>query len=187
MAVRSAMLVTMDIATALGVLGLNHEADWTEVRAMHRAAIRHSHPDAGGSTDRAAQINQAFGLLEQVTNSGRNPLPPLPPAAKCSVPTDEASPSTVVGADSPAELLLCLADVGHDVGEVVSIDPQSGLLEIIVGSEPGVAQLTVAVGERTKDGISVAFTLESLGVAAPPPIGEVVNDLLRRHHARQER
>jgi hypothetical protein len=181
------MLVMMDIATALGVLGLNHEADWTEVRAMHRAAIRRSHPDAGGSTDRAAQINQAFGLLEQVTNGGRNPLPPPTPAKNSSGPPNEGSPATVFGTDSPAELLLLLAGVGHDVGEVVSVDVQSGLLEIIVGSEPGIAQLTVAVGERTKDGISVAFTLESLGVAAPPPIGEVVNDLLRRHHARQER
>jgi hypothetical protein len=181
------MLVTMDIATALGVLGLNHEADWTEVRAVHRAAIRHSHPDAGGSTDRAAQINQAFALLEQVTNGGRNPLPPPTPAKKSSGPPNEGSPATVFGTDSPAELVLLLADVGHDVGEVVSVDPQSCLLEIIVGSEPGVAQLTVAVGERTKDGISVAFTLKSLGVAAPPPIGEVVNDLLQRHYARQER
>ena len=153
---------------------------------MHRAAIRRSHPDAGGSTDRAARVNQAFSILQQATNGGRNALPPPPPATT-PVPPIEGSPATVLGADSPAELLLCLADVGHEVGEVVFVDLLSCILEIIVGSEPGVARLTAAVGERTNDGVSVAFTLEPLGAAAPPPIGEVVNDLLRRHHSRPGR
>jgi hypothetical protein len=178
------MLLTMDIATAFGVLGLEHGADWTAVRTMHREAIRSSHPDVGGSTDRAAQVNQAFGVLERATNGGQYPLPPPPPDSPA--PASERSPSTVLDFDSPAELLRCLADVGHDVGEVVFVDPVSGLLEIIVGPEPGVGRLIVDVGEPTQGGVSVAFTLEPLGVIAPPPIGEVVADLLRRHHARPE-
>ena len=172
----------MDIATACGVLGLENGADWNEVRTMHREAIRRSHPDVGGSTDRAAQLNQAFGVLERATNDGQYPLPP--PAPDSPTPAGERSPSTVLGSDSPAELLTCLADAGHDVGEVVFVDPESGRLEIIVGPDPGVGRLIVEVGEPTHDGISVAFTLEPLGVIAPPSIGEVVADLLRLHDAR---
>ena len=173
----------MDIATALRVLGLEQGADWNEVRNMHREAIRRSHPDVGGSTDRAAQLNQALGVLERATNGGQHPLPPPVPDSPSSA--GERLPSAVFGSDSPAELLCCLADVGHDVGEVVFVDSGSGRLEIIVGPEPGVGRLIVEVGEPTHGGISVAFTLESLGVLAPPWIGEVVADLLRLYDARQ--
>ncbi len=181
------MLGAMDIATALTVLGLDGRAEWRQIRTAHRNAIRRSHPDTGGSTDVAARVNEAFDVLADATDGGSRPLPAPPAATQPSKRSSPESAPTVMRSDSPTELLLSLADVGHDVGAVVFVDPLAGLLEIIVGAEPGVGQLTVAVGEPTDDGVRVSFTLEPLGVATPPPIGEVVDDLLRRHRARSAR
>jgi hypothetical protein len=181
------MLWAMDIATALTVLGLDDRAEWTQIRTAHRHLIRRSHPDAGGSTDIAARVNEAFDVLADATGSGSRSLPPAAVVTQSlKRPSPESAPSVMRG-DSPTELLLGLADVGHDIGEVVFVDPLAGLLEIVVGAEPGVGQLTVAVGEPTDDGVSVSFTLEPLGVATAPPIAEVVDDLLRRHRARSIR
>lgn len=52
------------------------------------------------------------------------------------------------------------------------------MLEIVVGTPPGVGQLAVTVGDPTADGTSVAFTLEPLGVTPAPPIGPVVEALM---------
>lgn len=78
-----------------------------------------------------------------------------------------------------------LADAAHDVGEVVFVDPDAGLLEVIVGDEPGVGQLTASVETAEGDGVPVAFTLEPLGVTPAPPIREVVDDLMARLQANQ--
>ncbi len=178
------MLWVMDIRAALDELGLGPTPTWSQIRAAHRTAIRRAHPDAGGSTMRAARVNEAFDALAATTDQGTKPLrPPRTSEAPNPPATPRASPRTVRAPDGPSELLLQLAEVGHDVGHVVFIDPLAGLLEIVIGAEPGVGQLTVEVGETGEAGVSVAFTLEPLGLATPPPIGEVVDDLLRRHRA----
>ncbi|MGB1682053.1 MAG: hypothetical protein ACPHFO_06915 [Acidimicrobiales bacterium] len=80
----------------------------------------------------------------------------------------------------PNELLMRLADVAHDVGEVVFVDPGAGLLEVIVGVEPAVGQLTASLDDSVDEGTPIVFTLEALGSAPAPPIETVVADLLRR-------
>jgi len=187
------MLWAMDIQTALGELGVDHRSSWEEIRDAHRAAIRRTHPDAGGATAAAARVNEAFDFLSVATDHGARPTP-APIAASAIPPVGASSPrSAAVSAESPTELLMNLAEVGHDIGQVVFVDPLSGLMEIIVGDAPGVGQLTVDVGDRanpgspTPGGVRVAFTLEPLGLSTPPPIADVVDDLLDRHRARTQR
>lgn len=76
-----------------------------------------------------------------------------------------------------------LAEAAHHVGEVVFVDPEGGLLEVIVGDEPGVGQLTASVDHANPDGVPVAFTLEPLGVTPAPPIQQVVQALMERMRA----
>jgi hypothetical protein len=170
----------MEVLEALAVLGLAHDASWDAARQAHRVAIRAAHPDAGGSGGEAARINQALDVLRAASDAGER-------AFAVPEPTRSASPSVThrpaVDASfelEPHELLMRLADVAHDVGEVVFVDPVAGLLEVIVGVEPAVGQLTAALDDSVDEGTPIVFTLEALGSAPAPPIETVVADLLRR-------
>lgn len=168
----------MDVDAALRTLGLTGRPPWDEIRRAHREAITSAHPDAGGSADTAARVNQALDLLRAATDGGKNPLPtPPPPAAPLATTTASGTPMRAVHGD-PVEVLMRLADAAHEVGDVVFVDPHDMLLEVVVGEPPGVGQLTASVSAAGRDGVPVAFTLEPLGIAVPPPIHEVVDELM---------
>ena len=166
----------VEIAEALRVLKLPDDPDWDAVRRAHRRAIVAAHPDTGGSAARAALVNQALDTLGRATDHGRRRLSAPAPAT----PTPPAPRPAHVPHRDPAEVLLRLAEVAHDVGEVVFVDIEAGLLEVVVGDEPGVGQLTASVDVANRDGVPVAFTLEPLGVAPAPRIEDVVRDLMGR-------
>lgn len=172
----------METHTALDALGLHGSPSWSEIRRAHREAIRHAHPDAGGDPVRAAVVNQAFDALVAATGGGTRPLPQ--PAVKVARST--APPPRMAGPDDPTEVLLLLADAAHDIGEVVFVDPDAGLMEVVVGDAPAVGQLAIQVRERSEagDGVAVAFTLDALGVTPAPPIQQVVGDLMARYRHR---
>ena len=175
----------VEIADALGVLGLSPGASWEETRRAHRHAIVAAHPDAGGTAARAARVNQAFDVLTSATDGGRRPLP-SPPPATAPVVAKETGPRRHVRLRDPVEVLMRLSEAAHDIGEVVFVDPDAGLLEVIVGREPGVGQLTASVDTANPDGVPVAFTLEPLGVTPAPPIEQVVQDLMERMQANEQ-
>ncbi|MEM9467683.1 MAG: hypothetical protein AAGA90_20070 [Actinomycetota bacterium] len=170
----------MDVDDALRVLGLSGTPEWEDVRRAHRRAIVAAHPDAGGTAASAARLNQALDTLARVTERGRRPLPdPTPPPPRPAAPPAPA-PRHHVRQRDPTEVLLRLADAAHHIGEVVFVDPDAGLLEVVVGEEPGVGQLTASVDTPSRDGVPVAFTLEPLGVTPAPRIEDVVTALMDR-------
>jgi hypothetical protein len=169
--------VGVEIDDARRILGVDESADPQTLRDAHRRRIRATHPDVGGSALAAAGVNEAFALLRD-----RPPLIQPPPST--TVPEQPAPPDPV-DVDSfyrvdvaPDELLARLAEAGHEVGEVVFVDPHVGILEIVVGDAPGVGQLAVTVGATSHNGTEVTFTLEPLGVTPAPPIGPVVDALM---------
>lgn len=177
----------MDVERALRTLALKGAPTWELIRAAHRDAIVRTHPDRGGDAAAAAAVNQAFDVLRTATADGTTPLPAPPPPTPARSPAP--GPDRVVPHEDPTEVLMQLAEAAHEVGEVVFVDPIDGLLEVVVGEPPGVGQLTASVSEGRVDGVPVSFTLEPLGVAAAPPIHEVVEELMTevRRRARSAR
>lgn len=173
----------MDHDDARRLLGLDADADLGAIRAAHRRRIRLAHPDAGGSAAAAAALNEALDVLSRPA-----PRPSAAAAAAAAAPTTATTPSGperppdvdryFVVDDPSADLLRRLTEAGHEIGEVVFVDPHMGMLEIVIGTPPSVGQLAVTVGDPTADGTSVAFTLEPLGVTPAPPIGPVVDALM---------
>jgi len=171
----------VDVPTALALLGLDGSASWEEIRTAHRVAIRASHPDAGGDAAAAARVNEAYQLLRRAGLPGSVAPPPSSSGQPASARSEPAPDETQrVRGDDVGDVVSRLADAAHSIGELVFVDPQAGLLEVIVGRAPGVGQLVAHVTAPTELGgdVPVAFTLDPLGVAPAPSIREVVRDLL---------
>ncbi|MFT5202859.1 MAG: hypothetical protein ACI9C1_002256 [Candidatus Aldehydirespiratoraceae bacterium] len=178
--------VGVDHRSARALLGLGNDVDDQAIRAAHRQLIRSAHPDMGGSTAAAAELNQALHLLLHVPEPA--PTAPPPPSA-ASTATADGHPDDVdryfVLDDPPDDLLVRLMDAGHSIGEVVFVDPHAGLLEIVVGVAPAVGQLAVTVGDPGAGGTPVSFTLDALGITPAPPIADVVDALMAELSARR--
>lgn len=171
----------MDLDDARRLLGVDPCASEATVRAAHRRRIRRAHPDAGGTAEAAAALNAALALLldPPARRAPRSPArrPDGRSGAGSAGPADDPDSVQLVD-ERPDDLLLLLAEAGHAIGEVVFVDPLSGMLEIIVGEAPAVGQLAATVGTPGADGTPVAFTLEPLGVTPAPPIADVVAALM---------
>ncbi len=164
----------MDVAAARTVLGVNHGAEWPEVRAMYLRLIRRHHPDvavdladAGIRTLRTAQITEAFAILvaaeprESVRAPGRDgsPRPDAKTAADAEAASATDSPGgavfrhPAVGADdtrtvlldaAPLDAFLALHEVFSILGTVSYLDRFSLVLETIVVPMPGRATSLLA-------------------------------------------
>jgi hypothetical protein len=166
----------VDVNEARLILGVTGTADEVTIREAHRREIRRVHPDAGGSEAAARRVNAAWDLLQGIDAA----VVPVAPASRAaSVPSAPPDVDQYYLVDVAAdELLTRLAEAGHEVGEVVFVDPHVGILEIVVGDAPSVGQLAVTVGEQSAEGTEISFTLEPLGITPAPPIGPVVDALM---------
>ena len=161
---------------ALGLLGLDATATWSEVRAAFRASVRRVHPDvAGGDSGDAARLTEAYALLERGWVEP-SPSPP-PPPPQPSPPPDP--PDQIVLQAPPGEVFDRMHEASHRIGEVSYRDRESGILQVLVEGLNGLpCQLMIELhhdGDRTL----AQFTLESMSQLPAPPIEAVVRRLAR--------
>ncbi len=173
----------VELDDARRILGVGADADDVALRRAHRHAIRRAHPDAGGSAAAAADVNEAWDVLRRHESGVDAPTRAQPRGpTEAAVPAESTRPPDVDEyyrvEVQPDELLARLAEAGHEVGEVIFVDPHVGMLEIVVGEAPAVGQLAVTVGATSGTTTEVSFTLEPLGVTPAPPIGPVVDALM---------
>lgn len=166
----------MDGHEALRVLGLEPGASWPEIRRAYRDRIRAAHPDLdrrGDATARAAALNEAFAVLDETTASGRRPLPPAPPA-----PESSNSPEPFVVLRAPAgDVFVLLLEAAHEVGDVCYVDPEAGLIQVLLGDAgPASSQLLISV-DVERDPPAATFTLDSMDAQHAPDIRAVVEEL----------
>ena len=167
----------MDEEEARGVLGVGAAAGAVEVRAAYRRALLGAHPDLrGGSADATRRIVAAYQSLRATgSRPDAAPPPPVEPADTVSVTVE----GDTVAADLPAgDLFAMLVEVGHRIGDVGFVDPESGLLEVIVGFEGYGACSVILTLQGRGIGVTEAFcTVEPLAGGAVPPV-ETVAELL---------
>jgi len=178
-----------DLVWALVVLGLGPAPTWTEVRVAYRAQIGVAHPDrAGGDTERAALVNEAYAVLERahrqgglaaVPTSRRAPPEPAPRWEPLGEPPEVLQGDTVHLAAPPDEAFARLVEAGHRIGSVTYVDRSCSILEVLVRVE-GEGTCSLLITTQGRSGGTDAFcTLEAIEHVASPPVRPVVEALVQ--------
>jgi hypothetical protein len=181
------------IAAARAALGLGPTPTWIEVRVAYRAQIGAAHPDrSGGSTTRAAELNAAYGTLQEAHRQGRlrqapPPRPaPQPPSTRGDrhqpAPHEEGRwrvPAEVLEGDTlhvhspPDEAFARVLDACHRIGDVTYVDRSCAIIEVLLRIEnEGTCSLVVTL-QPSAGGTDAFCTLESIERVASPPVRPV--------------
>jgi hypothetical protein len=184
----------MDPAAARQVLGIGPAAPWPEVRAAYRNAIRDAHPDrAGGSTARAARLNEAYATLVRDRAQGparRRRWSPPPTSSPAPTPTarEPIGPVEVLDGDTlrlpvpPDEAFVAVLEACHAIGDVTYVDRSCAILEALVPiAGEGMCSLVVTFQGRAY-GTDAFCTLEAIEHVAAPPVRPVVAALAAALH-----
>ena len=173
----------MEPAAARQLLGVAPAAPWREVRAAYRAAILTAHPDrAGGSTARAARLNEAYAALvrERTLGPERRPRRAPTPRAAPPQPREPIGPVEVLDGDTlrlavpPDEAFVAVLEACHAIGDVTYVDRSCAILEALVPiAGEGMCSLVVTFQGRAY-GTDAFCTLEAIEHVASPPVHPVV-------------
>jgi hypothetical protein len=169
----------MDVAGARAVLGVDRSATPDQLRAAYRSRLRAAHPDVNGGGDAGtAEVVAAYRLLRDVdadagVDAGAEAAPPEPEPVAVVVDGD------TVTADLPAgDLFALLVEAGSALGQVAYVDPESGVLEVVVHLDGyGACSVVLTLQGRAVGFTEAWCTVEPLG-GGPPPSTDAVAALL---------
>ena len=172
------MMTAMTPDQALRLLGLDETSTWAEVRHAYRMKIRRAHPDAGGSFEPAASLNDAMAVL------ARNFAP-----NEVTEHTGDVTFRITATAEDDGLVLVAPTDEVFDrlwralgaVADVIVVDASAGVLVGDLHRDFGAGRLVVEVRppvDPTQPS-TVEFTLDQLGALPAPNIDDVVRELAR--------
>lgn len=168
----------MDHEDARQLLGVGRSATSAQLRSAYHERLRATHPDLnGGSSAAVAAVVEAYRLLAgdpaPVPRAEPPVAPPPPPAPDPNVAV--VVEGDTVAADLPAgDLFPMLVAAGDAIGDVVHVDPEGGLLEVIV-QMPGYGPCSVLLTLQGRAaGMTEAWcTVETLSGRPPPSTAEI--------------
>ncbi len=168
---------TMARATAARVLGVDETADPEEVRRAYRRLIGRHHPDRAGAaaTEDATQINLAYAVLRTTAPAEAEPPAGESPARRPTAVGVTGHDDTLAIALPPDEAFVAVLDAAHQLGEVTYVDPDNGLLEVVVSFVEAPTSSVVVTFQGRAEHTDAFCTIESLGVGPPPPLADVVS------------
>jgi hypothetical protein len=177
----------MDRAEAASVLGVRDDASSRQLRAAYRQRIRERHPDRAGpnATLDAARIIEAYEVMSAPA-AAPAPAPPMPPPPPRRAPTDHTvtlvDDDTVAFAFPADEVFALLVEAADDIGDVTYVDPDAGLLEVLVTLAFGGPWSVVISLQGRMDRVEAFCTVEALdgSDAQPGPVVSLLLDSLRR-------
>jgi len=171
---------------ALELLGLGPDASPDDVRRAYRRLVVETHPDRSDAEDatvRTVALTEAYALLRHGTPAPADDSRPAAgrpadPGAAWDGPLVAVSmvDDDTLAVDAPADTtLLLLIEAAHELGDVVYLDPSSGLLEVLVEFlEAPTCSLLLTLQGRGNGTTEVFCTVETLTGDAPPPVEAVV-------------
>jgi hypothetical protein len=142
----------MDQFEARRILDVAHDATVEDVRRAFRRLVLEHHPDrAGGDGDATRLVVEAYRTLEGPAAEA-NPLGPLLAGGtlELDLPPDEA--------------FLAVLDAASDLGDVTYVDPEAGLVEVVLhDGQGGRTSLVLTLQGRAASGTTEVFgTFEPL-------------------------
>lgn len=183
----------MNVHEARSLLGVGPDDGWDAVRVAYRRLIRELHPDRAGpgATGRAAQLNEAYGILSHAlggtTMRGRRPMPSRrptaapPPSPRITAHLD--GPDRLVVDAPPDEAFTRLLDAGHAVGSVTYVDRSCAIFEVVVRYEGESCSLVVTLQGREGGRAEAYCTLESMERVHSPSPEPIVRQLAAALHS----
>jgi hypothetical protein len=190
----------MERSEAAALLGITDDASERQLRTAYRRRIRERHPDRAGpaATVDAARIIEAYRVLSDPDATtgpvaARDVAPA--PAVRTAPPADRTAPphqtdglvtlvdDETVGFAFPAdEVFVLLAEVADEIGDVTYIDPDAGLLEVLVTPEGSGPWSVVLSLQGRADRVEAFCTVEALdgSEAQSGPVVSLLLDSLRR-------
>lgn len=177
-----------DLATARAVLGVGPDADLDAVRRAFRRHVVRVHPDRSDVPDadrRTHELTLAYAVVRAALTAPATPepadpdepvvaaatAPPAPPPPEVRV-LDEDTVAVAAPADTTLHLLL---EAAHDLGDIVYLDPESGLVEVVVEFvEAPRSSLLMTLQGRSNGTTEVMCTVEPLSGGVSPPTAAVV-------------
>jgi hypothetical protein len=176
----------MNRIEAAAVLGVHDDASSRQVRAAYRQRIREHHPDRAGpdATLDAARIIEAYQVM-----SAPPPAPAPAPAPVRAAPRAQVDHTvTLVDDDTVAfafpadEVFALLVEAADDIGDVTYVDPDAGLLEVLVTLAFGGPWSVVISLQGRMDRVEAFCTVEALdgSDAQTGPVVSLLLDSLRR-------
>lgn len=140
--------------------------------------MRSAHPDAApedpDATRRAGELNRAFDVLVAATDNGRSAWPAPSPPNPAAVQPSNGSAGVVMHA-GPGDVFVRLLDAAYEIGNVSYIDPEAGLIQVLL-DDRGDALLLIDVDFESEPA-RASFTLDSQSAAVAPSIDLVVEAL----------
>lgn len=170
----------MKLSEALGVLGLQPEATWDDIKTSYRTQLRKNHPDLTSEPNASAttaRLVEAFGVVRDATDRGVTPL-------ASAVAADAPDESSTLVAMHPIVVHTGIGDVYErlcaaleSVGEISYLGRHDRLVQVAIeraGFAP--SHLTAEVVEQENQ-TCILFTLDPLTNGLPPRIEDVVAEL----------
>jgi hypothetical protein len=184
----------MEASEAAALLGVPRDATSRQLRTAYRRRIRERHPDRAGpaATLDATRIIEAYRVLSDPATQVdpvTTPAAADSPVVRTAAPPDGTGSlvtlvdDETVGFAFPAdEVFVLLAEVADSIGDVTYIDPDAGLLEVLVtpsGSGPWSVVLSL---QGRADRVEAFCTVEALdgSEAQSGPVVSLLLDSLRR-------
>lgn len=162
---------------------MDPSADAVLVRARYLELVRAAHPDVSSRSDAAettVELNLAFrairdAMVIELTPRAQAWMEPGRDVIAVALLDDD----TLAMEAPPGETYLRLIEACHQLGEVVHVEPLSGLLSVIIEFVDGpTCQLLLTLQGRATGVTEVFCTIESFQAAQPPPIEAVTRLLL---------